>query len=396
MDPIYEPKEKFLSLNIPYKFLKYYQHNEVSKFKHTYRKDTKLNEEDATLWWLKEKIVTIKNPLPNIINFYPIDPENIILSDISPVRSAINNVREQYEKLKVNLDGIKSDKKICDEHTRLIQGTVDAGVNGGLPKYQKFFAEEYLSENPDLGEAIEELKNLIYETIEFAESYLYWCGKYLPNNPLLMNLEQEQLPKLKAKFSITTINIRQMRTNLCENNTPRQNSSQSSLHTQISDCTPSKVSAKVSVDSSQTTPKSSHGKAYLTKLSNTSNRESLSSIRSNSEEDVKQKYILEEPINPKRPLRPSRINSNNNSSGSNQSSRPASHISDDGLSLSVLPNSTIDLIYDSKNNAESSFLSTPPPKPPRTNKKVPKENDTQLKDDTSMNSPKNVIFRNNN
>jgi hypothetical protein len=29
--------------------MKYYHNNECNKFKHTYRKDTKLNEEDATV-----------------------------------------------------------------------------------------------------------------------------------------------------------------------------------------------------------------------------------------------------------------------------------------------------------------------------------------------------------
>lgn len=49
LDPIYESKEKFKGLNIPYKLMKYYNFNEVNKFKYTYRKDTKLNEEDATV-----------------------------------------------------------------------------------------------------------------------------------------------------------------------------------------------------------------------------------------------------------------------------------------------------------------------------------------------------------
>lgn len=86
------------------------------------------------LWWLKEKIVTIKNTLPNVINFYPVINE--ITNDISPVQSAINNVKEQLDRLNLYLVDIQEKHCMTDDHMRLIQGTVDAGVNGGLPKYQ--------------------------------------------------------------------------------------------------------------------------------------------------------------------------------------------------------------------------------------------------------------------
>ncbi len=52
LDPIYETKDKFKNLNISHKLMKYYHNNECNKFKHTYRKDTKLNEEDATVCFL--------------------------------------------------------------------------------------------------------------------------------------------------------------------------------------------------------------------------------------------------------------------------------------------------------------------------------------------------------
>ena len=79
-------------------------------------------------------MVTIKESLSNVVSFYPVD--KIELNDISPIQSAINNVKEQFMKLEINLEDIKVKKNIKDEHTRLIQGTVDAGVNGGLPKYE--------------------------------------------------------------------------------------------------------------------------------------------------------------------------------------------------------------------------------------------------------------------
>ena len=66
LDPIYEVTEKFKNLNIPHKLMKYFHNNECNKFKHTYRKDTKLNEEDATVGPL---ILRIPKYLPQFIYF---------------------------------------------------------------------------------------------------------------------------------------------------------------------------------------------------------------------------------------------------------------------------------------------------------------------------------------
>lgn len=86
------------------------------------------------MWWLRERVVTIKYSLPNVISFYPVD--KIELNDISPIQSAINNVKEQFTKLEINLEDMEETKTLKDDYIRLIQGTVDAGVNGGLPKYE--------------------------------------------------------------------------------------------------------------------------------------------------------------------------------------------------------------------------------------------------------------------
>lgn len=135
--PVYEQKEKLKGLKLSTQILKYYLHNEVNKFKYTFRKDTKLNEDDPTLWWLKEKILSTSNQLPDVINFYPVISEHTI--DISPIQNAINTVRERLEKLKVAYTKIESSHEVVETDKSLIQGTIDAGVLGGLPKYKVIF-----------------------------------------------------------------------------------------------------------------------------------------------------------------------------------------------------------------------------------------------------------------
>lgn len=111
--------------------------------------------------------------------------------------------------------------------------------------------------------------------------------------------------------------------------------------------------------------------------SSASHRESISSIKSiNSDDDsTRNKIILDETVNPKRPLRPSRMNTHNSTSSpsnSNQSSRPISHLSADEMnSISMqqinISNKIADLMQEEDSNY-SLDISTmkPPPKPPKT------------------------------
>jgi hypothetical protein len=100
--------------------------------------------------------------------------------------------------------------------------------------------------------------------------------------------------------------------------------------------------------------------------STTSHRDSVTSVRSNSDEENRNKFILEEPINPKRPLRPKTQTSTSTGSNSAHNSRPVSHVSDDGQ-LTLLPNNSVDLNFYNNHNIlnEDIITSTPTPPPPK-------------------------------
>lgn len=134
VQPVYVPKEKFKNLNISNQILNYYQHNQVDKFKYTYRKESKLNENDATLWWTIEKTISISDTLPNVINFYPSTNETTL--EISPIQNALNKLQEQIDKLNASYEEVEKNMSVDENTKSLLQGTIDAGVNGGLPKYK--------------------------------------------------------------------------------------------------------------------------------------------------------------------------------------------------------------------------------------------------------------------
>lgn len=144
----------------------------------------------------------------------------------------------------------------------------------------------------------------------------------------------------------------------------------------------------------------------LSITSSNSHRDSISSIKSLNSDDEgvggsgggigvgstpttttnngsRTKIILDETVNPKRPLRPTRVttqNSTSSPSNSNQSSRPISHLSGEELnsvsmqqinvSLSSSKFSNAHLAHDELDELNSTMksvnLQQPPPKPPKT------------------------------
>lgn len=396
VQPIYEPKEQFKGLKISSKVLKYYHHNEVDKFKFSYRKESKLNEDDPTLWWLKEKCVQISNPLPDVINFYPVVQE--ILTDISPIQNAVNTVKERLDKLKCSYNKIELNHEVDEADKSLIQGTIDPGVMGGLPKYKKFFTTTFIESNPEFLENINELKDLVIETINWGESFLDLSLEYLQNDHLLTILKSEQLPKLKTLFDLPLHATLRKRSKANSNlnhgqiieSTPKSGSKQSIALNESTSSNKSFLKHITQVESYSgrgilsylVGDKSSSNQLSIT--SSNSHRDSISSIKSITSDDEasRTKIVLDETVNAKRPLRRNNKltnqNSNSSPSNSNQSSRPISHLSGDDLSSvsmqqinsTLLSNKINDhLMHEEESDVlheDSLNKSAPPPKPPKT------------------------------
>jgi hypothetical protein len=120
--------------------------------------------------------------------------------DISPVQNAINTVRERMNKLKNAYERIEKLKEVDEGTKSLIQGTVDPGVNGGLPKYTKFMDKDYKEANPESIQKSDELKVLIIETINLADTLLDAC--------LRINLARKFFLYLQDKSASNAENIK--------------------------------------------------------------------------------------------------------------------------------------------------------------------------------------------
>ncbi|RNA41498.1 dedicator of cytokinesis 1 isoform X1 [Brachionus plicatilis] len=332
------------------------------------KKDSVLNEEDPTLWWLVEKYVTISNPLPDVINFYPVIDENTV--HISPIQNAINIVSERLEKLKESYNKIQVENEVSESDKLLIQGTIDPGVLGGLPKYKKFFLLTEPSENLKKSEF---LKQLIVDTINWGEALLESAINHLPTDHLLNIIKNEQLPKLKRLFDLPTLNEYKKNGELhCIANfesTPKilsktpSSSDQNSLNKSFLNKVQENYTGRTILSYFGVCDKPNTSSFGL--IPNSSQRDSISSIKSvNSDEDFSnRKIILDEAISSKRPLRRFKNLNNSSTSNSNQSSRPISNLSGEdqnfGQFINNFDQNEIGKLH------EDNFSDKAPPKPPK-------------------------------
>lgn len=207
--------------------------------------------------------------------------------------------------------------------------------------------KDYKEANPELAEKSDELKERIISTIHLADSLLTLALTKSPNDELLSILEDEQLPKLKTIFEIqnqATLRkksrghgLSNMNDSYTVESTPKNNAYK--INNSITDSSQSSKSFLRQIAGNETYSgrniisflgdKFAGDKASQSSSSYLHvNRDSISSIKSIASETAENKIILDETVNPKRPLRPNR-NTNNTSSPStsNHGSRPISHLS---------------------------------------------------------------------
>ena len=83
------------------------------------------------------------HPFPGILRWYPII--NITTYEVSPLENAIETMEATNHKIKGLIDAHQLDPTLrVDPLGMVLNGVVDAAVNGGIMLYKKFYQEEYL------------------------------------------------------------------------------------------------------------------------------------------------------------------------------------------------------------------------------------------------------------
>lgn len=175
---------------------KYYQVNQVQTFMYARRKDESSN--DVMKLWLEKTYLTISNSLPSILRWYPI--VKIETVSVSPIENAIETLEGTNQKLMHLIKEHMKDATLrVDPLGMVLNGVVDAAVNGGIANYKPFYQSSYIEKHPSEEELVKQLRQITIRQLVLVQSGLDIHRKHAPDALLPFQARMDQsFNKMKA------------------------------------------------------------------------------------------------------------------------------------------------------------------------------------------------------
>lgn len=167
---------------VPDKIARYYEVNDVIKFQHdrpTHKGTVDKNNEFKSLW-IERTFIEIDEPLPNILRWFDIKRQSV--RELPPVEVACETMANTLKELEDLMNQYKLDnKRNLNPFTMRLKGTIDANVQGGIPKYQEaFFSDVYLNSPEGKDPNVQKLRSLIISIMQVLDNALELHGKLAP------------------------------------------------------------------------------------------------------------------------------------------------------------------------------------------------------------------------
>jgi hypothetical protein len=151
------------------KILKFYQTNNVQQFQFSRTIRDNGGYDDVGNTWFERTIIRTSSSLPGILRWFPVEHSETI--KISPIEMAIETIELKNKSIRELIFDHSSDPNTpIHSLSAIINGVVDAAVNGGIPKYEEaFLTPEYLEKRPNDEYLVAKLKDLIASQIPLLE-----------------------------------------------------------------------------------------------------------------------------------------------------------------------------------------------------------------------------------
>lgn len=167
---------------VPDKISRFYEVNDVKTFQHDrpiHKGPVDKNNEFKSLWIERTKI-EIFDSLPNILRWFEIKRQTV--KELPPIEVACETLENTMKELEDLMNQYKLDNnKNLSPFTMRLKGTIDANVQGGIPKYQEaFLSESYLSMVELKDYNVQKLRTLIVNMMQVLDSALELHGRLAP------------------------------------------------------------------------------------------------------------------------------------------------------------------------------------------------------------------------
>lgn len=165
------------------KISRFYEVNDIRRFQHDrplHKGTIDKNNEFKSLW-IERTLIEISEPLPNILRWLEIKRQTVI--ELPPIEVACETLSNTMKELEELMNQYKLDSnKNLNPFTMRLKGTIDANVQGGIPKYQEaFLSESYLSMVEAKDYHVQKLRALIVNMMQVLDSALELHGRLAPS-----------------------------------------------------------------------------------------------------------------------------------------------------------------------------------------------------------------------
>ncbi|XP_056005673.1 dedicator of cytokinesis protein 1-like isoform X3 [Ostrea edulis] len=138
--PVLQLHERFRNKCVDEKILKYFSVNEVQKF--TFSRRMEESGGDISQMWLERTFLTTLYSFPGILCWFPVN--NTDTKSVSPLENAIETLESTNKRINSLIEQHIADVNLSTNNLgMLLNGVVDASVNGGISNYKVFYSEGY-------------------------------------------------------------------------------------------------------------------------------------------------------------------------------------------------------------------------------------------------------------
>ncbi|XP_011679069.1 dedicator of cytokinesis protein 4 isoform X5 [Strongylocentrotus purpuratus] len=199
------PQHPHLQGNVPPN-IRYFAENydiSVFSFDRPFHRGERDKTQDFKTLWVERTFMTTGSPLPGLLSWSEI--VKTVVEEIRPIANAVNVMREKNTSMQVQIQGHRAHRNSnINPLSMVLQGTIEAAVQGGIKVYQDvFLTAAYGENNPTDKEAIITLKELMIEQLNILDDGVL-LHKELCSEELMgfhLNLEKK-LAKRMQEFDL--------------------------------------------------------------------------------------------------------------------------------------------------------------------------------------------------
>ncbi|XP_065059429.1 dedicator of cytokinesis protein 3-like isoform X2 [Rhopilema esculentum] len=174
VQPIAGKIRVFEGKQVSEKITSYYNVNEVKEFRNSrpFHKGKKDDENEFKTLWLERTTMKTVNSFPGILRWSRI--ESCHREELDPLVNAKLSIASKNKELATLVSHYEgSARENIKSMSMVLNGVIDANVNGGISKYQQaFLNEDYLETNVEKEDDVEELKMHLREQVDLLASGL--------------------------------------------------------------------------------------------------------------------------------------------------------------------------------------------------------------------------------